>query len=598
MKVREILKSGWRGAVSLFGGPGAGKTTALAHLAAVLSPDVPVTLLDLNGPSNSLQIPSDRVLIFTSRQRVVPPSPIIDLEVAPWEEDDRIEYLAATHRERVPSVLRRLRDAREPLDIERLEGLPELWQIVLDVMAADESIADVQAALLWRLGLELPKAADRTRAGELCIDALIVGQPEAVFGPDDPLRLRAGRLLRHEAVQVPLAAETLVDQFARGTGQQYLRHRSFSPELLERVGVVGKRDPRVSEYLADRVEGKSRDVHAMAASILHAMRIDWRPREGTSPDLTDASLANAPWAGVCLCGVEFKRADLKRANLSQAVLPQLTAEWTDMSSAILDEAWLVGGNFCEAKLDAATFRGATARECKFVGASLERTDFSHANLRRSRFALAKLRRTTFRDADMRRATLDRCDVERADFRRADLRRASLVRLDMREADFTKANFRKARLSRCNLEGLELPGADFQAASLRNCLLTGSFMPGANFHGALLKGAGLAEVDWPGVNLRNADLTGSSFHLGSSRSGLVGSTIAGEGSRTRFYTDESLEQDFKSPEEIRKANLCGADLRGATIDGVDFYLVDLRGARYTKHQAAHLRRCGAILSCRC
>jgi uncharacterized protein YjbI with pentapeptide repeats len=46
--------------------------------------------------------------------------------------------------------------------------------------------------------------------------------------------------------------------------------------------------------------------------------------------------------------------------------------------------------------------------------------------------------------------------------------------------------------------------------------------------------------------------------------------------------------------IRKANLRGADLRGAQIENVDFYLVDLRDAKYTSDQAEHLRRCRAIL----
>jgi hypothetical protein len=105
------------------------------------------------------------------------------------------------------------------------------------------------------------------------------------------------------------------------------------------------------------------------------------------------------------------------------------------------------------------------------------------------------------------------------------------------------------------------------------------------------------VSWPGANLRGADLRGASFHLGSTRSGLVGSPIACEGSRTGFYTDDYDEQTYKPPEEIRKANLCGADLRGANLDGVDFYLVDLRGAVYDPEQEVHLRRCGAILEAR-
>ena len=58
-----------------------------------------------------------------------------------------------------------------------------------------------------------------------------------------------------------------------------------------------------------------------------------------------------------------------------------------------------------------------------------------------------------------------------------------------------------------------------------------------------------------------------------------------------------EQAYKAPEEIRKANLCGADLRGANLDGVDFYLVDLRGARYDPSQAKQLLHCGAILEAR-
>jgi hypothetical protein len=86
-------------------------------------------------------------------------------------------------------------------------------------------------------------------------------------------------------------------------------------------------------------------------------------------------------------------------------------------------------------------------------------------------------------------------------------------------------------------------------------------------------------------------------MGSSRSGLVDSPIASLGTRTGFYTDDYNEQDFKSPEEIRKANLRSADLRGAKIDGVDFYLVDLRDALYDASQEQQFRSTGAILESR-
>ena len=105
---------------------------------------------------------------------------------------------------------------------------------------------------------------------------------------------------------------------------------------------------------------------------------------------------------------------------------------------------------------------------------------------------------------------------------------------------------------------------------------------------------LADIYWPGADLRDCDLRGASFHLGTTRSGLVGSPIACEGSRTGFYTDDYYDQDIKRAEEIRKANLRGADLRGANIEGVDFYLVDLRDAKYSQEQAKQLRQSRAIL----
>ncbi|MDH3592807.1 MAG: hypothetical protein OER88_13055, partial [Planctomycetota bacterium] len=68
-----------------------------------------------------------------------------------------------------------------------------------------------------------------------------------------------------------------------------------------------------------------------------------------------------------------------------------------------------------------------------------------------------------------------------------------------------------------------------------------------------------------------------------------------GTRTGFYTDEYEERHFKSPEQIRVASLRAADLRGAKVADTDFYLVDLRDAKYDAAQEEHFRKCRAILS---
>jgi uncharacterized protein YjbI with pentapeptide repeats len=105
---------------------------------------------------------------------------------------------------------------------------------------------------------------------------------------------------------------------------------------------------------------------------------------------------------------------------------------------------------------------------------------------------------------------------------------------------------------------------------------------------------LAEINWQGADLRGANLSGATFHMGSSRRGLVGSPIACEGSKTGFYTDDFEDRHFKRPETIRKANLHRADLRGANLAKLDLYLVDLREAKLDRSQIDHARKCGAIL----
>ena len=107
-------------------------------------------------------------------------------------------------------------------------------------------------------------------------------------------------------------------------------------------------------------------------------------------------------------------------------------------------------------------------------------------------------------------------------------------------------------------------------------------------------ARMAEIDWEECDLRRANLQECDFHYGSTRCGLVDSPYPSHGTRTGFYTDDYNDRHYRKAEEIRKANLRGCDLRGAKIDGTDFYLVDLRDAKLDPSQRKQLAAGGAIL----
>ena len=82
------------------------------------------------------------------------------------------------------------------------------------------------------------------------------------------------------------------------------------------------------------------------------------------------------------------------------------------------------------------------------------------------------------------------------------------------------------------------------------------MPRADFREANLGGAGLADIQWEDADLRGADLRDCTFHMGSTRSGLVGSPYPGHGSKTGFYTDDYYDQGYKAP----RGNSQGQPLR--------------------------------------
>lgn len=213
--------------------------------------------------------------------------------------------------------------------------------------------------------------------------------------------------------------------------------------------------------------------------------------------------------------------------------------------------------------------------------------------------LGSFDRCVLRGASLRGADLSGADLRKALLDGADLSECiaigtKLARLDLRNVRLDGARFDDADLARVNLAGMTIRGLRAPRANFADADLSATRCHGADLRGARFTGARLAVFDAEGADLRDADLRRATFHMGSSRSGLVPSDLAGEGSRTGFYTDESLEDSFLAPEDVRKANLRNADLRGAKLDDTDFYLVDLRGARLDPEQLEWVRRCKAIV----
>jgi uncharacterized protein YjbI with pentapeptide repeats/energy-coupling factor transporter ATP-binding protein EcfA2 len=564
-EIQELVTAGHTGVVYLLGSPGSGKSTALQHLAAVMPADTRLVLLDEFEPWEG----TESALVVRAVSTWPDDSSATGFALASWGDDELIEYLLAVHHVRCASVMSRIGDA----DRELLQGIPELWRIVLDQMADEPDIPGARTALHRHLQIQLLQPNRMAGLRRLCL--AFVARP----GKLSPTEYFAAakcpanvvRVVRHVEVGLPLAAEGLAEALRDQPVCAYLEQR-LPFALVQSAGAAIAGDGPILHRLRALLEGPT-PFHAMSASLLHAAG-GFIPAPGQVPVLAGAYLDGAEWEGVKLPGVDLGRAELRNANLRGANLDWANAGQADLNRACLSESSLHGFTAHEADLTGADLTLAQAVHSHWEGANLTGATFACANLTWAVFS---------------GATLDD-----ADFSGATLHRTSLARLPLHLATFRGACFTEADMSGCDMEGMELAGVDARQANLKGALLTDAVLTDANLEGACLRETGLGDVNMERANLRGADLSGATFHMGSSRSGMLITPIASEGTRTGFYTDDADEQNFKSPEEIRKANLRGADLRGAKIEDVDFYLVDLRDALYDADQEQHFRRCRAIL----
>ena len=589
----EALVAGSRsGLVCISGDAGCGKSTALEHLAATFAAASGVLFLERRRDDELLALAQHQLIVYAANPPRLQLGHLAVFQLAPFSDDELIEYLLTVHKESCGSVM-----ARITADDRKLfRGIPDLWVAALNRLAQDEHCPSASVALWRHISPHLAPGGILAAANAACLDSLTTNeQTTASDWASDTLGLagEAARLLRHRAAQAMVVIHStpaLIANGARFVSQAVL---ALPGDVVRMIGQSCADNPKALDQLHEAVKGPT-SGQALAASLLHHAGTGWRPDGATVPFLFGAHLAKADWPDVQLPAGQLFRADLQRANLAGANLEGANLREANLKGAILNRANL---SSCEAS--SCDFRNANVTRIKaiksnFSQANLARAQFDDANLSQASFEGAKLSNVSFRRVNLQKSLFGGNDLAEADFTMADLTDANLSGLILRLAQFLGTNFTKANLAECDFEDLNLAGCTFRGANLRGANLTGCVLPGVSFQGACLQNAGLAEIEAEYCDLREADLRCASFHLGSTRCGHVGSPIACEGSRTGFYTDDFDEQGFKSPEEIRKANLRGADLRGAKIDGVDFYLVDLRDALYDLSQKAHFGRCGAIL----
>jgi uncharacterized protein YjbI with pentapeptide repeats len=605
------------GAIAIVGPAGSGKTTALKHLACLLG-ELKVWLIDEDKPNRTHLAPGlfDGSIVIYAACRPLAMTHLAVLRLASWSTDDLIEYLLAAHKEKCSSVMKRITIAD---GAKLLEGRAELWRMVMDEMAADESIARFSDAMLARLSRTL-NAEELEGLRNLCL-AMILFSPDIrsrtvkyraprKYGVheliDEKKKISFGKaydrfkhLTRHSSVRSMLARDQIVADLRAEVATKSLTHL-LTRDLVKLIAAKVSKDEQCLSQLWHM--SRATEFQSMAVSILHAAGYRWTPDANPEHarrtyNFSAAFLEGMDFAGMNLTSAKFCGADLTQARFDNGAFPHADFTEANLRRASLCRAAIVGMLALDANLSRADLSSIQCGCANFQRANLSDAILESANLPAAIFQGANLDRARLARADLSKTNFTRTSFAQADFTSAKLDGAILSDLCLRGATFTGASFAGADLNHSDLEFMELPGADFSKANLIGAYLTGTFIPKGNFNGANLKATGLAEIEWERADLRNADLRGASFHMGSSRSGLVNSPIACEGSRTGFYTDDYYEQSFKAPEQIRKANLRGADLRGANIEGVDFYLVDLREAQFDLQHEQHLRRCGAILETR-
>lgn len=521
---------------------------------------------------------------------IVPNSSVDEqLQLAPWGMDELIEYLLANHAQCCNSVMEAVVADQLPLP-----ASPAIWQPILELMAASKKpVKPVEAALQL---FDQSHSADPARHTDRLLDAMIGLGPVAFFHQEKlvgQLSKLGLDLLRIGPVQDEILARRVATRLHFKRDRRALQ-AWMTGNLLTRVASNLKDSARAIAFLTKCF--KRNYLSGVVGSILMQLDSDWRPSDKDERlELHNGEFEEAHWNRIRLTGHNLRFARLNYADLRESLIVGCTLQSTRFRGAQLDRARIIkakslSGDFNQASAVYSKIAECEFRQVNFRKADLESGMISHSHLLACDFTSANLAAAKFSHC-----RLYRCQVSEAALEDCIFDHCYLSNLSFSEKQMANVSFSHSNLNTCNFEDASLDTVDFAHTRLTQTLYTDSTARNCNFRDANLKGAGLAGITWTDCDFTGANLSQVAFHLGSSRSGIVNSPFPSHGTRTGFYTDDIEELDCKPPETIRKAALLDCDLRGANLDGVDFYLVDLRGSNFDEKYRKHLVGCGAILS---
>jgi uncharacterized protein YjbI with pentapeptide repeats len=220
---------------------------------------------------------------------------------------------------------------------------------------------------------------------------------------------------------------------------------------------------------------------------------EWRrANPSVTPDLSHAELT-----GLRLAGINLQEANLDHADLSACFLREVNlrgahcpyavfrgaslvygvGEEADFTNAVLEQAWLVGGQWQRAR-----FKQVAAIGVNFQQAGLQSADFTEFFTHGGSFIIADATGADFSkayvawcgmyDARFTNANFAGADLEGSDFHNSDLSGASMVNMNLKGANFRMSNLHATDLKGSDLSSAVLVGADVTAADLSGCRIHG------------------------------------------------------------------------------------------------------------------------------